>query len=383
MDDIIGVVELGFIKTIHADRHMVDIQPYRWVNPIQDVPLLRSPGFIGLPSENDIVAFLYDNRGNPYVIGVFPSVLKERGESSAIRKLDSSDILMVAGVDGNLVSLQLLATKGMIALTNANVHGLELHSESGLLLLKGFAKKSSFNGVEERIGAVRRPSILMPIPSETGEVEVVKALTTDLNTFGGVLTSDLALATPSYELYEKRTEIGISGTKSLLYPNGMPLYTETIGNVVTTTPGVYTEEVNTSTGIGLGTPLRKKTVYYNAVTTLPALVEEIDAKGNIHIYIPVTNGATEINIDGLSASIIASVQSVLLTVTNGLSITGDTNINGTLNLNGGTDQVVLANKLITALSTYLVGHTHPGDGQAVFTTSLTSAEIASTSMSGT
>lgn len=334
---------LGVIQSVNTVSHTVDILPYGMVEALKDVPIMTDPSNITLPEEQDIAIVIFDNRLRPMVIGFYQAFIRDGSDPSVGQyySMQPGDIIInsTSDIGGRLMMLQ---TGVMKFVSARHGQGIEIDPSSGTFVTRSSSEKDVCNGAVERLGWIRRKNVV-------NLFDVTSLL--DLDSLESVIQKVGTISAPGaivfdtpggIEMYEKKTEIKVPGSQTANNPQGVNLIEETLGTGVIPNDPVgqaYTETMSSQSGL----PLRKKTVYYDPTGTTELLTEEIDAQGNLKIF--------------MSASALAGIE---MTTT-----AGTVKLNGTLiNLNGSGDSVVLG----SLLSTFFNSHTHlyaPGPGTPV------------------
>lgn len=352
-DPVIGSYLIGIViglgdknPVTNYTNHTVDIQVYRLTEPLKSVPLIRSPGNVSLPSKGDIAVVLWDDREKPICIGTYPAFISDGVKDKKDYNLREGEVLLQTNSGGRLMMLN----SGVLRFVNWQDQGLEIDGLSGVTILKSPSLKEDLAGVIEKSGYVRRKSNIKSamgsvFPFELDNQEEIMRKVGVLSTPGTITSINLA----GQEMYEKKIEIKVPGSQLPALPEGINIYEEIIATSVIkkdAVSGTYEEDLSSQTGL----PLRKKTIFYDDTGIIELIKEEVDALGNVKIYIS-SLATTGINVNAL-IPVMANFLSLNLTTT------GITNITGSqINLNGGTDFVALANLLVLAFNT----HTHTGN----------------------
>lgn len=325
---------IGMITNVNVERHTVDVQPYRMVEPIMSVPLFRSPGDLSLPNKEDIAIIIFDDRCGPACIGVYPKFIKEGTEQRKDYKAAEGDVIHQNSVRGGRT---VLTDKGTVRIFNRANQIYEMDEEAGATFEKSPTKKGRYGdvigGVTERSGDIKRKSV---IPNILSDVDSQESLLKDN---GAIITSVL----PGSGLYEKKIKI--------TSPLGLLVSEETVGSVVLAEnsgniAGTYTPEYSQASAAPPLTKLRKQTHYYNALGAL-IYTEEVDVLGNT--YLKIYGGVDVVSQTG-DINITATLGEANVTSTSTTNIAASQ-----INLNGSNDFVVLAQKLIDVLA----DHRHP------------------------
>ncbi len=376
-----GSYALGVITAVNVDRHTVTIQPYTTIEDYKDVPLFRPPGVLSLPQEDDIAIMFINKRGQPIVLGFYPKFVNDALNEKAEYIIRPGDVSLRVPGSGQLL---ILGREGITRLVDRSDNGIEIIQGSGAVLTRGASKKDSFGGTTERAGLVRRAQVFnLGAGPEVSDSDTAEAVVRKVGSLvaPGTLTTTGDAGTP---LHETKTTITVPGSETTEKPKGDPYYEETIGNVVEADAlGTLTEPLHTDSNL----PLRKKTVHYDTDGTTELIREEVDVKGNIHLYINGSEATTGIKLDAV-VPLIAELLNLDITATNDIamqSTSGKITADGTtVELNGNTDRIVLATKLLTYFNTHThSGVTTGGGVTGVPVAPMTADNVASTTLKGT
>lgn len=259
---------IGMITNVNVERHLIDVQPYRMVEPIKSVPLFRPPGDLSLPNKEDIAIIIFDDRCGPACIGVYPKFIKEGTDKKIDYKAAEGDVIHQNSVRGGRT---VMTDKGTIKIFNRADQSYEMDEEAGATFEKAPAKKEKYGdvigGVLERSGDIKRKSI---IPSLLSTADSQERLLKDT---GAAITSVLS----GTGLYEKKIKI--------TSPSGLPISEETVGSAVLAEnsglpTGTYIPEYGT---LSPTTKLRKLSSYYDETGLVEIMREEVDVDGNVYI----------------------------------------------------------------------------------------------------
>lgn len=347
---------MGIIQSVDIERHAVSVQPYMMLEELTNVALYRNPGNYSLPSKGDAVCVFFDARGKPMVVGVYPKFIKDTIQTKKDYFLQEGEVLLQTERGGRFMMLN----SGIIRLVNWIDQGIEIDESSGSIVLKSHSKKETFAGIVERSGYIRRKSSITTGSTYSFDLDNLESV---LRKSGSLDTAGVISATVGTELHEKRIEVKAPGSQTTADPNGKNIFEDTVGHVVDNNSQ---EVLHTDSSL----PLRRKTTYYDSSGITEIMREEIDVKGNVHVYI--SNQATQgIKVDAL-IPFIADFLSTKIATTQGMEFTATQSIkiNGsTIELNGSSDAVVLASLLVSIFN----AHTHTVAGVFLGASSVVSA----------
>ena len=368
-----GSCIVGMITNVDKLRHVVTIQPHRTIEPYTDVPIFGVPGSYCLPQVDDIGLLFFDDRGKPFLLGTYPKFIRDGIEAQKDYSTTDGDVLFQTEKGGRFMMLN----SGLLRLINWADQGFEIDERNGCIIVRSPSQKDIMAGVIERTGYVRRKgSITVGSSTSTFDLDNFEAV---MKKVGSLDTAGTISSTTGTDLHEKRIEIKAPGSQTTGNPLGSNIFEDTVGHVVNNNSQ---EVLHTDSFL----PLRRKTSYYDSSGVTEIMREEIDVKGNVHLYI--SSGASQgIKIDAL-VKLVADFLSVKVTTTQGMEFTATQSIkiNGsTIELNGSSDAVVLASLLVSIFNahTHTVAGVFLGAGSVVSATPLspiTASQIQSTTV---
>lgn len=287
-DSIMGCYLVGSVISVDKERHLVNIQPYRFTESLSDVPLLRDSGNYSLPEENDIAFIIFDDREKPVVIATYPQFISDLLKDNQERYVRPGEVRIATKLGGQLViSNNKFLGSSVIRLVDRLDNGLEVDGGISAIFMRGFSEKNTFatKGVIERAGICKRRGMVSISGTTTvfdndNEEDFVRKV--------GTLSSPGVISSlVGDDIYEKKIEIKKPGSVvPLVTPEGINLYEETIATVIVeqnTVTGTYTEDLHSETSL----PLRKKTIFYDVTGQIELIKEEVDCLGNIKLSISV------------------------------------------------------------------------------------------------
>ena len=321
-----GCYLVGNIISVDKERHLVNIQPYRFTNALLEVPLLRDPGNYSLPEEGDIAFIIFDNREKPAVIATYPKFISDLLKNKQERHIRSGEVRIATKFGGQLViSNNKFLGSSVIRLVDRLDNGLEVDGGISAIFMRGFSEKNSFatKGVIERVGICKRRGMvalsgtIFTFDNDNEEDFVRKV---------GTLSSPGTISSLiGDDIYEKKIEIKKPGSViPSVSPEGVNLYEETIATAIVEqdpVTGTYTENLHSETSL----PLRNKTVFYDATGQIELVKEEVDCLGNIKLSISaLATVGLKIATDGILTSVpTASLGNIVTNITlNNDPITG-------------------------------------------------------------
>ena len=302
-----GVGLVGMITTINESDHTVTVSPFSSTEPIVSVPLFRNPGNYSLPSRGDIVVIFFDTHGKPMIVGGYPKFVVDTIQTKKDYFLQEGEVLIQTERGGRFMMLN----SGMIRLVNWIDQGIEIDEPSGSIVFKSHSRKDVFAGIVERSGYVRRKGVAT-IGSSTYNFDLDN-LESVLRKSGSLDVASTISDSIGTELHEKRIEIKAPGSQTDSNPDGKNIFEDTVGHVVNSNSQ---EVLHTDSSL----PLRRKTTYFDSSGITEIMREEIDVKGNVHIFI--NSGASQgIKIDAL-VKLIADFLNVDITATQNIKLSG-------------------------------------------------------------
>lgn len=318
----------GIITNVDTKRHVVTVQPQRTLEPYHDVPIFGTPGNYCLPQVDDVGVVFFDQRGRPALLGTYPKFIKDGIEEQKDYSTTDGDVLFQTETGGRFM----LLSSGLIRLINWTDQGFEIDERNGCIIVRSPSQKDIMAGVIERTGYVRRKgSITVGGSTSTFDLDNVEAV---MKKVGSLDSAGTISSTEGTDLHEKRIEIKAPGSQTTGNPLGSNIFEDTIGHVVNNSSQ---EVLHTDSSL----PLRRKTTYFDSSGITEIMREEIDVKGNVHVYI--SNQATQgIKLNTL-VKLIADFFSVKLTTTNEVEVTSPQKIE----LSVGTNKVTTNSTGIT------------------------------------
>ena len=112
-DPVVGCYLVGVITNVNNkneetgyNNHAVDIQLFRYTEPLKEVLLIRDTGNVSLPNEGDIAIVIFDDRGKPICIGTYPKFISDGIKDKKDYNLQAGEVLLQTESGGRLMMLK-------------------------------------------------------------------------------------------------------------------------------------------------------------------------------------------------------------------------------------------------------------------------------------